>query len=254
MLNTVQKHKITISHLSIGIFEEYSKYIYKPLIYLYPKTMCNKMIKTIIFLLVVIYCQSFASSCEYQHPNVQHVYEETISNWESYYTRDEMKLLQQGITFATVKHQGQFRKSRAEIPYIIHPLRVANHLFEIGQIRSINILLAALLHDTLEDTNTTPNEIEHAFGKRVLYTVQEVTNTDKQLQIDKAPHLSFDAQLVKIADRLDNIRDLQLYTPVNWSAEKLTNYCQWGQKLLHVLPHVNLALNIALQREIDTCW
>ena len=122
--------------------------------------------------------------------------------------------------------------------------------------RSLNVLISALLHDTLEDTDATPEEIESLFGRRVRETVEELTNNpsmsgeeNKQRQVDHAPSLSLNAQLVKLADRLYNIRDLR-NPPPTWNREKVTAYLNWGYKLLRALRGTNAYLENALEEEI----
>uniref|UniRef100_A0A3B4WDF4 Guanosine-3',5'-bis(diphosphate) 3'-pyrophosphohydrolase MESH1 n=1 Tax=Seriola lalandi dorsalis TaxID=1841481 RepID=A0A3B4WDF4_SERLL len=87
-------------------------------------------------------------------------------------------------------------------------------------------LQAALLHDTVEDTDTTPAELEAKFGPTVARIVEEVTDEKslpkqerKRLQVEHAPHCSRQAKLVKLADKLYNLRDLNRCTPVGWTAQ-----------------------------------
>ena len=161
------------------------------------------------------------------------------------------------IIYAAEKHDGQTRKDSEETPYIIHPLQVCSKLWDIGKVRNANILMAALLHDTLEDTDATEEEIQKRFGSRVYATIQEVTNDlnldseqNKQRQIDHVPGMSQDARLVKLADRLANIIDLRSPPPA-WSPEKTEGYFEWGQKLLTALKGTNAPLEYALAQEIE---
>lgn len=194
--------------------------------------------------------------------NVLKMFDETISLWRQYYLQKngdfDIQTLLAAVEFSAVKHKGQFRKDAAITPYIIHPIGVARSLWEEGKVRSVNVLVAALLHDTLEDTETTADEIEALFGPRVRYTIEELTNDpkltsqeNKQRQIDHAPFLSLNAQLVKLADRLYNIRDLRSLPPSIDREETINRYLQWGQKLLHALRGTNEALETALQNEIS---
>lgn len=190
------------------------------------------------------------------HRGVLKSYDRLAYQWECYESSypgewDLDKLLQ-AVEFAAKKHANQKRKDRAATPYIIHPIGVAKLLWEVGAIRSTNVLVAALLHDTLEDTNTSEGEIESLFGVLVLNTVKEVTkdpllSTDenKQREIDHAPFMSLNAQLVKLADRLYNVRDLEV-PPPTWSQEKINQYREWGGKLLRALRGTNIRLENAL--------
>lgn len=200
--------------------------------------------------------QPLASS----NPHVLKMYDESVAEWFSYYQETDnnfdLPLLLKAVIFSATKHEGQFRKDTASTPYIIHPLGVARSLWEEGQVRDENVLVAALLHDTLEDTDANAEEIESEFGNTVSYTVAEHTNDpslsgeqNKQRQIDHAPALSLNAQLVKLADRLYNIRDLRI-PPADWSEQKVENYRIWGEKLLHALKGTNPSLEHLLEKEI----
>lgn len=93
------------------------------------------------------------------------------------------------------------------------------------------VILAAILHDTVEDTDTTFEEIQKEFGYKVTQVVREVTDDKtlpkarrKQLQIEHASNLSHEAKLVKLADKLYNLRDLKKGTPIGWTSERVTEY------------------------------
>lgn len=195
------------------------------------------------------------------HPQVLEQYDRAVSSWEAYAAgredRWDLDLLLKAVAFAAEKHAGQTRKDAGKTPYIIHPIGVARLLWEVGQICSVNVLAAALLHDTLEDTAATEDEIEALFGQRVLYTVKEVTNDprltgeqNKVRQVKHAPEMSLDGQLVKLADRLYNVSDLD-NPPPDWSKEKVDGYYLWGEKLLNALTGANAGLENALQERID---
>lgn len=110
-------------------------------------------------------------------------------------------------------------------------LGVANILIQEGDIHDPAVIVTALLHDTVEDTNTTFEEIEEIFGSKVRKIVEEVTDDKtlpkherKRLQIEHAPTSSHEAKLVKLADKLYNLRDLEKETPVGWSSERAEEY------------------------------
>ena len=161
----------------------------------------------------------------------------------------EIDLLLKAFQFAAVKHSTQQRKSCEAIPYINHPIDVAMTLWEVGEIHEINTLIAALLHDTLEDTNTTETEISELFGTEVLRFVQEVTD-DKNLskkqrklkQIESAPYKSIAAKQIKLADKICNISDIAHSPPCNWSLERRQEYLDWTAKVVNGLRGTNLAL------------
>ena len=128
--------------------------------------------------------------------------------------RKELLILR-AIYFAARKHRDQRRKDEEASPYINHPISVSLLLAEIGGIADAEILSAAILHDTLEDTATTPEELEATFGMRIRKLVEEVTDDKhlpkarrKELQIDHASQLSADAVLIKLGDKISLIRSL----------------------------------------------
>jgi len=153
------------------------------------------------------------------------------------------------LTFAADKHQNQRRKGRDHLPYVNHLIRVTDILWRVGEVRDVSTLLAALLHDTLEDTDTTAGELEALFGADVLALVQEVTDDKalpkamrKQLQVEHAPHLSNGARLIKLADKIDNVYDVSHDPPQDWSHERMVAYLDWAEAVVAGLRGVNVAL------------
>jgi guanosine-3',5'-bis(diphosphate) 3'-pyrophosphohydrolase len=153
------------------------------------------------------------------------------------------------VVFAADRHQFQRRKDADATPYINHPLRVAELLYDVGQVRDGDLLVAALLHDTIEDTATLPAEIAAHFGERVLGIVLEVTD-DKSLpkqvrktrQIEHAPHLSAAARTLKLADKSCNVTDLAQSPPADWSRERISAYLDWAENVVAGLRGVNAPL------------
>uniref|UniRef100_A0A8D0EQ21 Guanosine-3',5'-bis(diphosphate) 3'-pyrophosphohydrolase MESH1 n=2 Tax=Strix TaxID=36304 RepID=A0A8D0EQ21_STROC len=132
----------------------------------------------------------------------------------------EAAALLEAADFAAGKHKGQRRKDPEGTPFINHPIGVARILAHEAGVTDIVVLQAALLHDTVEDTDTTFSEIEERFGEEVRHVVEEVTDDKalpkmerKRLQIERAPGSSPRAKLVKLADKLYNLRDLNRCTP-----------------------------------------
>jgi guanosine-3',5'-bis(diphosphate) 3'-pyrophosphohydrolase len=141
--------------------------------------------------------------------------------------------------FAAKRHRNQKRKGADGEPYINHPLEVANLLANVGKVEDYDVLIAALLHDTIEDTETTKEEITELFGEKVCGMVLEVTDdrslpkpARKQRQIEHAPHLSPGAKLVKLADKISNITDIINNPPRDWSLERKREYIEWGEKVV----------------------
>lgn len=156
--------------------------------------------------------------------------------------------------FAAVKHKAQRRKDAEETPYINHPIGVARILSHEAGISDIAVLQAALLHDTVEDTNTTFLEIEEKFGQEVRTIVEEVTDDKtlpkkarKRLQIEHAAHCSQKAKLVKLADKLYNLRDLNRCTPQGWSEKRVQEYFQWAFQVVNGLQ----GTNVVMEKHLD---
>ena len=151
--------------------------------------------------------------------------------------------------FAAHKHRDQRRKGADASPYINHPIAVANVLANEAGITDPTILAAALLHDTIEDTDTTAGELVAEFGPRIAAIVVEVTDDKdldkpvrKQLQIEHAATLSRPAQLVKIADKICNIRDMSGSPPVDWSFERRVEYFAWAKRVVDQMRGVSAVL------------
>lgn len=168
--------------------------------------------------------------------------------------------VEQAKAFATTRHAGQVRKFSGE-PYVTHCERVALTVAQAGG--TPDMVKAAWLHDTLEDTQTTVEEIELAFGPVVARLVQALTNDTTELArvgktrylATKVPTLCDDALLIKLADRLDNTRDLR---PANaWSGGyAVQTYSVFFVALGEcgrVLPQEHLDLLHTLRRRLEAC-
>jgi guanosine-3',5'-bis(diphosphate) 3'-pyrophosphohydrolase len=143
------------------------------------------------------------------------------------------------LHFAAQKHRDQRRKGADQAPYINHPIEVAEILWRIGGIRDQVTLLAAILHDTVEDTATTPEELEALFGAEVRSVVMEATDDKslpkaerKRLQIERAAHKSIRARAVKIADKISNLRSLLESPPMFWAQERIREYVRWSEQVV----------------------
>ena len=142
----------------------------------------------------------------------------------------------QALAFAAHKHRDQRRKDAGASPYINHPIALADILVNEGGITDHIVLCAAILHDTIEDTETTYEELVVAFGREIADVVQEVTDDKsldkavrKQLQIEHAPHASSRAKLVKLADKTCNLRDIAATPPAGWSEERRREFRDWAR-------------------------
>jgi len=151
--------------------------------------------------------------------------------------------------FAAEKHKNQRRKDADASPYINHPLALASVLAVEGGIENPDVICAALLHDTIEDTKTSAEELAGIFGGKVTGIVLEVTdnkNLDKAVrkeeQVRHAPHISAEAKLVKLADKICNLRDILASPPADWSAERKRTYFDWAARVVAGLRGVHPGL------------
>ena len=158
-------------------------------------------------------------------------------------------ILLKAIQFAAGKHQAQRRKGASASPYINHPIEVAHLLADIGGIVDLTTLLAAVLHDTIEDTETAPDELEAQFGRTVRKVVEEMTddkNLDKalrkRLQIEHAPGLSTRAKAIKLADKISNIQDVVRSPPPDWTLDRRLDYLDWTEQVVAGCRGTNHAL------------
>ena len=161
------------------------------------------------------------------------------------------------IIFAADKHQGQVRKDADHSPYITHPLAVARIIAEIGRIADNQVFIAAILHDTIEDTDATEEEIRLHFGEEILQIVLEVTDDKflekmerKQRQVIHAPGLSYPARIVKLADKIINCQDILQNPPEDWTLQRRRDYIQWGADVISQIRGTNQWLEAAFDQII----
>ena len=149
----------------------------------------------------------------------------------------ELGLILRALEFAAHKHRDQRRKDLHASPYINHPIALANILVNEAGIHDPEVLCAALLHDTIEDTETTAAELETGFGAVVRDIVLEVTDDKllpkverKRLQIAHAAEAS--PKLVKLADKISNLRDIAASPPAAWSLTRQQEYFEWARAVI----------------------
>jgi guanosine-3',5'-bis(diphosphate) 3'-pyrophosphohydrolase len=143
------------------------------------------------------------------------------------------------MSFAADKHRNQRRKDADASPYINHPIALADVLANEAGIEDERVLVAAILHDTIEDTEATEQELVRNFGQEVADIVLEVTDDKslpkaerKRLQIEHAPTLSRRAKLVKISDKITNLRDVASSPPATWALERKREYFDWAKAVV----------------------
>ncbi len=147
-------------------------------------------------------------------------------------------LILRAVAFAAHKHRDQRRKNKEASPYINHPIQLATVLWEEGHVHDPQVIAAALLHDTLEDTETTWQELRGEFGEDIADIVLEVTDVQwlkkevrKRLQVARAKYSSEKAKLVKLADKICNLRDIAAHPPSGWSLERKRQYFDWAKEV-----------------------
>lgn len=164
--------------------------------------------------------------------------------------------------FAAQKHAGQRRKGAAEEPYINHLLEVAELVASALAEPDANLIIAALLHDTVEDAGITKEELVETFGSDVADLVMEVTDDKslpkaerKRLQVLTAPKKSVRAQVIKLADKISNLRAILASPPADWSVERKREYFEWAKRVVDGLSAPNQMLKAefeCLYRKAET--
>jgi guanosine-3',5'-bis(diphosphate) 3'-pyrophosphohydrolase len=157
--------------------------------------------------------------------------------------------LLKALDFAARMHRDQRRKGVDGSPYINHPIQVAEVLASVGAVDDESTLIAAILHDTIEDTDATAEQLAQLFGNAVRDLVLEVTD-DKSLdkaerkrrQVKRARTLSDRAKTIKIADKICNVRDIAATPPLGWSAERRREYFDWAERVVAGCRGVNPSL------------
>jgi len=164
----------------------------------------------------------------------------------------DLALLLKALSFAAHKHRDQRRKDAEASPYINHPIALAEVLAGEGDVTDLEVLAAALLHDTIEDTATTLEELQQHFGARIAGMVAEVTDDKdlpkadrKRLQIEHAAGISPGAKLVKLADKICNLRDVAGRPPAHWDLARRREYFDWAKQVIDGLRGAHPGLEAA---------
>uniref|UniRef100_A0AC35F792 HD domain-containing protein n=1 Tax=Panagrolaimus sp. PS1159 TaxID=55785 RepID=A0AC35F792_9BILA len=168
-----------------------------------------------------------------------------------------IELIIKATDFSARRHRFQKRKDN-RTPYVNHPIGVAHILTNEAHIYDPVVLASALLHDTVEDTKTTLDELKVMFGSEVCDIVAECTddkskpyNVRKQLQIDHAAGHTFKAKLVKLADKLYNLRDLERQAPHGWDRKRCRDYAKWSKEVISQMRGTNQILENSLDEVIE---
>lgn len=151
----------------------------------------------------------------------------------------DMLLLARAYDFAARMHAGQTRKGEAAEPYINHPCEVADLLARACGGADAVLIAGGVLHDTVEDTDATRDDLADLFGAEIATLVMEVSDDKslpkaerKRLQIQHAPHVSAHAKMLKIADKTSNLRSLAASPPADWPAARCRDYIDWSNAVV----------------------
>ena len=149
---------------------------------------------------------------------------------------NELILVLRAADLAARWHVHQRRKGAADEPYITHLIEVANIVTQATNGSEANVTIAALLHDAIEDQDVKAETIAKEFGQHVADIVLEVTDDKtlpkaerKRLQLEHAPHKSREAKLVKLADKISNVRAIADSPAPDWTVERRLEYVQWAR-------------------------
>jgi (p)ppGpp synthase/HD superfamily hydrolase len=167
---------------------------------------------------------------------------------------DPIVALARAYHFAAAAHVNQRRKGVAAEPYVNHLTEVAELVATATRGTDPEIIIAAVLHDTVEDTETSLENVGELFGERVRGLVAEVTDDKalpkqirKDLQVEHAPHISRGAKIIKMADKISNLRALATSPPADWPPERKTEYVEWARRVVDGCR----AANDCLSRQFD---
>jgi (p)ppGpp synthase/HD superfamily hydrolase len=168
---------------------------------------------------------------------------------------NDLHSILEAARFAAEKHAAQKRKGATAEPYVNHLLEVAELVSGAISESNPNLVIAALLHDTVEDVGVTREDLVQRFGSEVAALVMEVTDDKslpkderKRLQIEHAPKLSVGAQTIKLADKISNLRAILISPPVSWSYERQKQYFEWAKQVVDAMPHPNPTLKAEFER------
>ncbi len=166
--------------------------------------------------------------------------------------------LTRAYDFAARYHSEQRRKGAEAEPYINHLAEVALLVAESTAAADPNLVLACVLHDTIEDTKASFSDLLSEFGQDVAELVQEVTDDKaihkaqrKRLQVEHAPHLSHRARVIKIADKTSNLRSMLHSPPADWPDERRRRYFAWAKAVVTAARGVNPAIDAAFDAEYE---
>jgi len=164
-------------------------------------------------------------------------------------TENPVVALARAYHFAAAAHVHQRRKGAAAEPYMNHLTEVAELVAQATKGKDLEILIAAVLHDTVEDTETSLADLKEVFGERIAGLVAEVTDdktlpkqTRKELQVEHAARASLGAQIIKLADKTSNLRSLASSPPQGWEEQRMRDYVRWAERVVAPCRSANASL------------
>ncbi|MEP9351489.1 HD domain-containing protein [Xanthobacter sp. KR7-225] len=168
-----------------------------------------------------------------------------------------LALAVRALAFATLRHADQRRKGRRGEPYVNHLAEVALLVSEATSGADAALVAAALLHDVVEDQGVTLAEVAATFGADVAHLVAEVTDDKalppeerKRLQVVHAPALSARGKLLKLADKVANLRSLAEDPPTDWETPRALAYVAWSREVAAGLRGASPALEAAFDAAV----
>ncbi len=176
-------------------------------------------------------------------------------------SEEDAEIVLSAVVFAAEKHKAQTKIDGKNTPYVIHPLEVASYIMSVGHVYSKDVLVAALLHDVMDDTGATYEEISSIYGQQVTSYVREMTTKkdiplkeQKKEQIMKAFHQTPNVAIIKFSDKLSNLGTLARNPPSSWTRDRIDRYFQWAQSVIENLPEANMPLKKEVKKVIFDYW
>lgn len=194
------------------------------------------------------------------HPETLKLFDKLVESWLKEYNDDrgfDIITLLDAVAFSSEKHYSQTRKDEMNTPYIMHHLEVVRFLWKEGRVRCVNVLVAALLQEILKATMITAEHIEDAFGPRVCSIVLELNESfpyfirKNQRQVNQAPFLSLDAKLIRLADLLNNLKNLTMRPTIGLNTDEIDLYFDHAFKLVKALKGTNICLEMAVIKKVE---
>lgn len=163
----------------------------------------------------------------------------------------------EALAFAAEQHKYQRRGGYDPLPYINHLIKVSSAIIQIGQEENPDIIIAAILHDVVEDSDTSYEDLAGQFGAPVADIVAELTddmelpyNQRKALQVEGASKLSLAARKIRIADKASNIQDIFTY-PLDWKEEKKIAYLENSLTIVDQIRGTHAALEAWFDQSVQ---